>query len=35
MRINLTDEEFEDEATDAGEIGAGHVATAVYELVLQ
>ncbi|MGI6677290.1 MAG: vWA domain-containing protein [Bacilli bacterium] len=30
----LTDEEFEDEATDAGEIGAGHVATAVYELVL-
>lgn len=30
----LTDEEFEDEETDAGEIGAGHVATAVYEVVL-
>lgn len=30
----LTDEEFEDETTDAGEIGAGHTTTAVYELVL-
>lgn len=30
----LTDEEFDDENTDAGEIGAGHVTTAVYEVVL-
>ncbi|HHZ18880.1 MAG TPA: DUF3520 domain-containing protein [Acholeplasmataceae bacterium] len=30
----LTDEEFKDEKTDAGEIGAGHVATAVYEITL-
>jgi Ca-activated chloride channel family protein len=30
----LTDEEFEDERTDAGEIGAGHEVTAVYEIVL-
>jgi Ca-activated chloride channel family protein len=29
----LTDEEFNDENTDAGEIGAGHVTTAVYEIV--
>jgi Ca-activated chloride channel family protein len=29
----LTDEEFENENTDAGEIGAGHVTTAVYEIV--
>lgn len=30
----LTDEEFDDENADAGEIGAGHVTTAVYEVVL-
>ncbi|NLD26526.1 MAG: VWA domain-containing protein [Acholeplasmataceae bacterium] len=30
----LTDEEFEDENADAGEIGAGHEVTAVYEIVL-
>jgi Ca-activated chloride channel family protein len=29
----LTDEEFDNENTDAGEIGAGHVTTAVYEIV--
>lgn len=28
----LTDEEFNDENADAGEIGAGHVVTAVYEI---
>lgn len=30
----LTDEEFEDEDTDAGEIGAGHQVTVVYEVKL-
>ena len=30
----LTEEQFEDEATDAGEIGSGHTVTAVYELEL-
>lgn len=30
----LTDEEFDDENADAGEIGAGHVVTAVYEVVM-
>lgn len=30
----LTKEEYEDESTDAGEIGAGHMATAVYEIIL-
>mgnify|MGYP000970293896 CR=1 FL=1 len=30
----LSDEEFDDENADAGEIGAGHVTTAVYEVVL-
>ncbi|MDD4076685.1 MAG: von Willebrand factor type A domain-containing protein [Bacilli bacterium] len=29
----LTDEEFADEKTDAGDIGAGHVVTAVYEVI--
>ena len=31
----LTEEQFEDEATDAGEIGAGHCVTAVYEIELK
>lgn len=31
----LTQEQFEDEATDAGEIGSGHTVTAVYELQLK
>lgn len=31
----LTDDEFNDEKTDAGEIGAGHTVTAVYELELR
>lgn len=31
----LTQEQFEDEATDAGEIGSGHTVTAVYELLLK
>lgn len=31
----LTEEQFEDEATDAGEIGAGHTVTAVYEVELK
>ena len=31
----LTQEQFEDEATDAGEIGSGHTVTAVYELELK
>lgn len=31
----LTQEEFEDETKDAGEIGSGHTVTAVYELVLK
>jgi Ca-activated chloride channel family protein len=31
----LTDEEWENNITDAGEIGAGHVVTAVYEVYLQ
>ena len=31
----LTQEQFEDEATDAGEIGAGHTVTAVYEVELK
>lgn len=31
----LTQEQFEDEATDAGEIGAGHCVTAVYEVELK
>ena len=31
----LTYEQFEDEATDAGEIGSGHTVTAVYELELK
>lgn len=30
----ITKQQFEDENTDAGEIGAGHMATAVYEIVL-
>lgn len=30
----LTDDEFEDNSTDAGEIGSGHTVTAVYELIL-
>jgi len=30
----ITDEEFEDETADAGEIGSSHVTTAVYEVVL-
>lgn len=30
----LSQDEFDDEKTDAGEIGAGHVTTAVYEVVL-
>ncbi|MCH5160237.1 MAG: VWA domain-containing protein [Clostridiales bacterium] len=31
----LTQEQFEDAATDAGEIGSGHTVTAVYELELK
>lgn len=31
----LTDEQFEDQATDAGEIGAGHRVTVVYEIKLK
>lgn len=31
----LSQEQFEDEATDAGEIGSGHTVTAVYELELK
>ena len=31
----LTQEQFEDENTDAGEIGAGHTVTAVYEIELK
>lgn len=31
----LTQEQFEDEGTDAGEIGAGHTVTAVYEIELR
>ena len=31
----LTQEQFEDETTDAGEIGSGHTVTAVYELELK
>ena len=31
----LTEEQFEDENTDAGEIGAGHTVTAVYEVELK
>ena len=31
----LTQEQFEDENTDAGEIGAGHTVTAVYEIELR
>jgi Ca-activated chloride channel homolog len=31
----LTDEEFENSETDAGEIGAGHQVTVVYEVVLE
>ncbi len=31
----LTQEEFEDEKTDAGEIGSGHTVTAVYEIELK
>ena len=31
----LTQEQFEDEKTDAGEIGAGHTVTAVYEIELK
>lgn len=31
----LTKEEFEDEKTDAGEIGSGHTVTAVYEIKLK
>ncbi|MCH5151477.1 MAG: von Willebrand factor type A domain-containing protein [Clostridiales bacterium] len=31
----LSQEQFEDEATDAGEIGAGHTVTAVYEVELK
>lgn len=31
----LTKEEFDDDKTDAGEIGAGHVVTAVYEVELK
>ncbi len=30
----LSQEEFEDESTDAGEIGSGHTVTVVYELVM-
>lgn len=30
----LTEDEYKDERTDAGEIGAGHTTTAVYEIVL-
>ena len=31
----MSTEDFEDEAKDAGEIGSGHMVTAVYELVLE
>ena len=31
---NIEDEDFEDETTDAGEIGAGHRVTALYEIEL-
>ena len=31
----LTDEEFDDDKTDAGEIGAGHQVTVVYEIKLK
>jgi Ca-activated chloride channel homolog len=31
----LTDEEFENSETDAGEIGAGHQVTVVYEVILE
>lgn len=31
----LTDEEFEDSNTDAGEIGSGHAVTAVFEIILK
>ena len=31
----LTEEQFEDEKTDAGEIGSGHTVTAVYEIELR
>lgn len=31
----LSEEQFEDEATDAGEIGSGHTVTAVYEVELK
>lgn len=31
----LTEEEFNDENTDAGEIGSGHTVTVVYEIVLK
>ncbi len=31
----ITQEEFENEATDAGEIGSGHTVTAVYEIELK
>lgn len=31
----LTEEQFEDDGTDAGEIGAGHTVTAVYEVKLK
>lgn len=31
----LTQEEFEDSATDAGELGSGHTVTVVYELTLR
>lgn len=31
----LTEEQFEDESTDAGEIGSGHTVTAVYEIELR
>ena len=30
----LTEDQYNDEKTDAGEIGAGHTTTAVYEIVL-
>ena len=30
----LTDDEFNDSNTDAGEIGSGHTVTAVYELIV-
>lgn len=31
--LTLSTEEFDDEKTDAGEIGSGHIVTAVYELI--